>query len=151
MILDSLDEAERYVGVHPAFPRAFEFLRTTDLAALAPGRHAIDGDRIYLSIDHVSGRGQTDARLECHRRHIDVQLTIEGDERIGWAPLASCVTPDGLFDAARDVGFFADTPATWLAVPPGRFAVFFPADAHAPLAGTGGVKKAIVKILLTQG
>ena len=146
MILDSLDEAETYVRVHPAFARALAFLRTTELAALAPGRHEIDGERIYLAIDHVTGRGPTGARLECHRRHIDIQLTIEGDERIGWAPLASCITPDGPFDAARDVGFFSDTPATWLAVPPGRFAVFFPADAHAPLAGAGGVKKAIVKI-----
>ena len=149
MILDRLDQASRYLGVHPAFSRAFECLRTTDLASLAPGRHEIDGDRIYLSIDHVSGRGQAAAKLECHRRHIDVQLTIEGEERIGWAPLAACTRPDGPFDPARDVGFFSDPPATWLVVPPGQFAVFFPADAHAPLAGTGTVRKAIVKIRIS--
>jgi biofilm protein TabA len=58
--------------------RAFAFLRTTDLPALAPGRHQIDGDRLYASIDRLSGRGLAGARLECHRRQIDIQLTIEG-------------------------------------------------------------------------
>ncbi len=146
MILDDLDQAVRYAWIHPAFPRAFEFLRTADLPPLAPGRHEIQGERIYLSIDHEDGRGESGAKLECHRRHIDIQLAIQGDERIGWAPLASCRSPEGMFDESRDIGFFSDRPATWLALPPGRFAVFFPTDAHAPLAGTGRVKKAIVKI-----
>jgi beta-galactosidase beta subunit len=35
---------------------------------------------------------------------------------------------------------------TWVAVPPGSFAIFFPHDAHAPLGGEGRVKKAVVKV-----
>ncbi len=146
MVLDRLDQADRYTQLHPAFKRAFEFLRVTDLAALVPGRHEIDGDAIYVSIDHVEGRGHEGARLECHRQHIDIQLTIAGDEQIGWKPLAKCETSDGGFDAALDLGFYRDRPDTWLIVPPGTFAIFFPDDAHAPLAGTGAVRKAIVKI-----
>lgn len=146
MILDRLDQCARYTTVHPGFARAFAFLRTTDLAALAAGRHEIDGDLIYLSIDHVEGRGRDGARLEYHREHIDIQVTIAGDEQIGWKALASCDAEDGGFDPARDIGFYRDRPATWLALPPGTFAVFFPEDAHAPLGGSGAVRKAIVKI-----
>ena len=50
------------------------------------------------------------------------------------------------FDAAKDITFFHDRPECWLSVPAGRFAIFFPEDAHAPLAGRGTLKKAIVKI-----
>ena len=52
------------------------------------------------------------------------------------------------FDAARDVTFFSDRPDSWLSLPAGHFAIFFPDDAHAPLAGRGTLKKAIVKIAI---
>jgi YhcH/YjgK/YiaL family protein len=146
VILDTLTHAARYAGMHPGFARAFEFLATADLPALAPGRHVIDGDRIYVSIDHKDGRGEDGARLEVHRRYIDIQYTFDGDELIGWMPLARCASPDGAFDETKDVGFFADRPSTWVSVPPGSFTIFFPHDAHAPLAGRGRLKKAIVKI-----
>jgi biofilm protein TabA len=146
MILDTLANSARYAGMHAGFARAFEFLATTDLAALAAGRHVIDGDGIYVSIDHQEGRGEDGARLEAHRRYIDIQYTIDGSELIGWMPLARTSSPDGDFDETKDIGFFADRPSTWVAVPPGSFAIFFPHDAHAPLAGRGLLKKAIVKI-----
>lgn len=146
MVLDRIDESGRYAHLHPSFERAFEFLRVTDLAALAPGRHEIAGDTIYLSVDHIDGRGRDGARLEVHRQHIDIQLTIDGEEQIGWRPLAECHQADGEFDLVRDIGFYADRPGTWLVVPPRTFAIFFPEDAHAPLAGSGRVKKAIVKV-----
>ena len=149
MILDSLSDYHRYVGIHPAFPQAFHFLVYTDLASMSTGRHPLDGDRMYVSIDHRDGRGRDGARLEAHRKYLDIQLTIDGAEEIGWAPLASCRHPTGAFDDAKDIGFFENRPDTWLSVPPGRFAIFFPTDAHAPLAGRGLLKKAIVKVAVS--
>ena len=157
MVLDTLANCARYASLHPEFARAFDFLAHADWmelsgAAVKPERHsvrhAIDGDRMYVSIDRVDGRGHAGARLEAHRRHIDIQFTIEGLEEIGWRPLAACGQPAGTFDEERDVGFFSDSPDTWLALPAGTFAIFFPDDAHAPLAGRGSVQKAIVKIAI---
>jgi biofilm protein TabA len=157
MIIDTLANCGRYRSLHAEFARAFEFLAQADWAELASGsvnperhsvRHAIDGDRMYVSIDHTDGRGRDGARLEAHRRHIDIQFTIEGHEEIGWKPLAACGQPDGAFDDERDVGFFGDSAETWLSLPAGTFAIFFPDDAHAPLGGHGPVKKAIVKIAI---
>lgn len=159
MVVDTLRNCARYAPLHPGFAEAFEFLARADWAQLAPGsvtperhsvRHAIDGDRMYVSLDYVDGRGQDGARLEAHRRHIDIQFTIDGLEQIGWKPLADCTQPAGAFDDDRDVGFFADRPDTWLSVPAGSFAIFFPDDAHAPLAGIGRVTKAIVKIAIGE-
>lgn len=146
MILDVAARCHGYRCLHPLFERGLRVLADTDLRALAPGRHAVDGDRIYLSIDHTHGRGREGARLEAHRRYIDVQYTIEGDEAIGWMPLAECGQPIDDYNAAKDVSFFAARPTTWLSVPQGSFAIFFPDDAHAPLAGRGALKKAILKI-----
>jgi YhcH/YjgK/YiaL family protein len=148
MIFDSLSQCDRYVALHPAFARAFEFLRRTNPATLAPGRHVLDADRLYVSVDHKEGRGREGARLEAHRRYIDIQVTIEGGEEIGWMPLSMCRTPAETFDEIRDICFYDDRPDTWLSVLPGRFAIFYPDDAHAPLAGRGLLKKAIVKVAM---
>jgi len=146
MIIDAARCYQRYVPLHPLFEPAFRFLSTLDLASLAPGRHPVDGDLVYLSIDHVQGRGRDGARLEAHRRYIDIQYTIDGNEEIGWMPLEDCGRPADGFDQARDIGFFNQRPTTWLSVPKGTFVIFYPEDAHAPLAGRGAIKKAIMKV-----
>jgi biofilm protein TabA len=148
MILDAFAEWRRYATIHPGFTVAFEFLERTYLASLPPGRQSIDGDHVYVLIDDREGRGREGARLEAHRSYIDVQLTIEGNEEIGWRPLTDCRRA-GEFDEGKDIGFFDDRPETWLAVPRGYFAIFFPADAHAPLGGRGALKKAIVKVAVS--
>ena len=48
MILDRLDNAQRYEAIHPGFRAAFEFLKRSDSANLPDGRHEIDGDRVSV-------------------------------------------------------------------------------------------------------
>jgi YhcH/YjgK/YiaL family protein len=148
MVLDTFANAGRYAGLHRRFGHALRFLRETDLDALPTGRTDIDGDDLFVILDRKDGRGHDGARLEAHRRYIDIQLTLGGDEEIGWSALAACVAPDGEFDTTKDIVFFRDRPSLWLRLPPGAFAIFFPDDAHAPLAGSGAVVKAIVKIAI---
>lgn len=148
MILDTLTRAARYTALHPLFAEAFEFLATTDLAALPKGRVALQGERLFVLIDEPEGRGRSGARLEAHRRYIDIQLTVQGIEHIGWRPLEDCAQPDGPFEEDRDIAFFADRPDTWLVVPARHFAILYPEDAHAPLGGEGRLKKAVVKVEL---
>ena len=146
MVLDTLDRAERYAPLHRAFRRAFGYLAATELDALPTGRTDIEGDEMFVIIDRKDGRGRDGARLEAHRRYIDIQYTIHGEEEIGWTPLAACTAPAGGFDATKDIVFFDDAPSCWLSLPRGSFAIFFPEDAHAPLAAQGAVTKAIVKV-----
>ena len=157
MILASLAEAERYLGLHPLFVRAFAFLRNTDLMALEPGKHTIDGEQIFAIVEACAGRTRAEAKLECHRRYIDIQLVLEGVDEMGWKPLAECVDPATDYDAARDIRFFNDAPASWIATPPGSFCLFFPDDAHAPLVSTlkgasaGTIRKVVVKVEVSGG
>jgi biofilm protein TabA len=146
MVLATLDGAQRYAALHPAFTRALRYLAATDLDALPAGRTEIDGDRMFVIVDRKDGRGRDGARLEAHRRYIDIQYTVHGEEEIGWMPIATCAAPAGPFDVDRDIVFFDDAPSYWIGVPRGSLAIFFPDDAHAPLAGVGALTKAIVKI-----
>ena len=146
MILDTLARADRYLALHPLFPRTFEFLRGTDLHALVPGQHTIQGEQLFAIVEACAGRTRAEAKLECHRRYIDIQLVLEGVDEMGWKPLAECLDPATDYDAARDIRFFNDAPASWIATPPGSFCLFFSADAHAPLVSAGVIRKVVVKI-----
>lgn len=148
MVLDRLGEAERYAGLHRLFPRAFEFLRAVanNPGAYADGRHLLEEDRLWVILEAAQGRGEHGARLEAHRRMIDIQLPLAGKERIGWRPQPECQCIVDPYSAERDIEFYSDQPASWLDLRPGEFAIFFPSDAHAPLAGKGGLRKAIAKI-----
>jgi len=146
MVLDRLENAVRYLGLHPSFPAAFAFLQQSDLASLPLGRRELDGHRLYANVECVEGRGREGAKLEAHRRYIDIQLSLEAPDLIGWRGLASCETVEQAYDGARECEVFGDEPEAWIALPSGTFAVFFPEDAHAPLAAEGPLRKVVVKV-----
>ena len=147
MIMDTIARGAAYAALHPAFAKAFAFLRDTNLAALPDGRLELDGERLFVLVMTLDGRGRDGAKLEVHRRYIDIQVVVTGADVMGWSPIAACREPLP-FDEAKDAGLLNDVSASWILVPQGTFTIFFPEDAHAPLAGTGRVKKAVVKVAL---
>lgn len=146
MIFDNLANADRYATLHALFPRAFEFLRNTDLKVLAPGRYPIEGERLFAIVETVAGRSRDQAKLERHRKYIDIQFVLEGTDEMGWKPVCDCGEPIADYHAEKDIQFFRDAPASWIATPPGAFCIFFPEDAHAPLVSNDGIRKVILKI-----
>lgn len=146
MIFDTLANSGRYTALHPLFPRAFEFLRSTDLQKLTPGRYPIDGEHLIAIVEAAAGRSRNRAKLECHRKYIDIQLVLEGTDEMGWKPLLDCHKPLADYNAEKDIQFFSDAPASWISTPPWAFCIFFPEDAHAPLVSEGNIRKVILKI-----
>jgi biofilm protein TabA len=146
MILDQLQNWKRYAAVHPGFTAAFEFLNRNDLADLAAGRHPIDNEKLYALAMQENGKGRDIAKLEAHRLFIDVQFTVTGTDHIGWKPAVECSGEASGYNGEKDIAFFTDRPETWLTVPQGMFAVFYPEDAHAPLGGVGPLHKVVVKV-----
>ena len=146
MLLCTLSDSVRFDALHPGFARALAFLRQPDLADWPTGRHPLDGDRVVAIVERRDAVGQAAAVMEAHRRYIDLQFTVTGDEVIGWRPLSECRTPREPFAVERDVGFFLDQPKVWLPVPSGYVAILYPEDGHAPLAGTGPLHKVVMKV-----
>ena len=148
MILDRLYNADIYRKMHPGFAEAFDFLNRKDLKELSPGRHDIDGDRVFAVVVKDKGKGRNGTKLEIHKKYIDIQYEISGTDKIGWKPADECTNADSEFDENKDLGFFPDEPETWVSLPPNTFAVFFPQDAHAPMGAEGNLHKVIVKIVV---
>ena len=146
MILDGLANASRYYALHDGFRAGFEFLARPDLLLLAGGRHEIDGSRVFALVNRDPGRGVSGARLEAHRQYIDIQFLVDGRERIGWRPLAECQQVTEPYDSDRDIMFFADPVETWIDLAVGQYMIFYPQDAHAPLAAEGDNVKVVIKV-----
>lgn len=145
MILDTLSNAARYENLHPLFPPALRHLRElAKCADLSDGRIDIDGDALYAIVARGKGKPRAAARNESHRRYIDIQYTMEGSDIIGWMPTSECHESLG-YDKNKDVEFYADVPASWIEVKEDYLAIFFPHDAHAPMANTD---QPMVKIVI---
>ena len=149
MILDKLENAELYLSISNELKRGFEYLLNTDLQALAPGVHEIEGKDIFALVSEFETRGAEDCRLEAHRNYADIQYIVSGREAIGFATLNNqALTTD--YTPERDIVFF-DGETTPLILETGMFVVFFPQDVHCPgmqVDGPEKVKKVVVKVKL---
>lgn len=85
MIFSALAQAHRYAALHPLLPQAFAYLRDTDLNALKPGVHQIIDKQLFIIVEQANGRTRGEAKLEAHRKYIDIQLVLEGRGRDGLA------------------------------------------------------------------
>ena len=146
MILDYLDNISSYAKLHPKFEQAFSFLQKNDLINMSLGKHKIDGENLFVVLDKSRGRKKEDAMLELHRKYIDIQLVLDGTDKMGWESKLNCVSPFDKYDAKNDIQFFKDKLSSWFTVKKGMFVIFFPDDAHLPLIGNSMIHKAIAKV-----
>lgn len=146
MIIDTLAACEKYFSLNPGFAEAFEFLKNQPGSPEPDQRIPINGDLIHATYMRRPGKLRETAKMEAHRRYIDIQFLISGNEEIGWKPTPGCAIPEGDFNPERDVRFFKDAPDAWIVLRPGQFAIFYPEDTHAPMVGSGEIEKVVVKV-----
>jgi biofilm protein TabA len=146
MILDTIQQADRYLALNPGFAAAFAFLSRPDLHELPVGRYEIDGDKIYALVQRQVGRKPEAGKLEAHRKYIDIQVVLGGVDTMGWRPTAACEGIAMPYSAEKDVMLFTDQPTAWTAVGPGEFAIYFPEDAHLPLISDVELRKVVLKV-----
>jgi YhcH/YjgK/YiaL family protein len=151
MIVDVLDNVDVYRGLPRPLVAGLDFLRRTDLAALACGKHVIDGDRLFALVQEYVPQAAALLKYEAHRRYWDVQYVVSGVERIGWNTLAR-MTVSEPYDPARDVAFFRGSGDLVL-VPAGTFAIFGTSDVHLPgvvAEGDGAASSALVRKVVVK-
>ncbi|MGI6055930.1 MAG: YhcH/YjgK/YiaL family protein [Bilifractor sp.] len=147
MILDTVENIGKYADIK-MLKKVVAYIQTHDLSKLPDGRTDIDGDELYVMIQHPVLKKMEEAKPEAHNRYADLQLVISGTEIMGYAPredLGAPIesNPDG------DIWFYEGGNFSPLTIRSGMFAVFFPQDAHAPCIVSpegGAVTKAVFKV-----
>jgi len=143
MIVDRLSRAERYFNIHPGFREAFEYLRS---GVFTIGRNELNQAGLIAIGTKDPALSPEEMRLESHRRYIDLQYMVEGEESIGWRPIERCETVSVPYQKEKDILFYADKPLMWIPLSKGSFTIFFPEDPHAPRGGKGIQKKIVIKV-----
>jgi YhcH/YjgK/YiaL family protein len=150
MIVTDLKDFEHQAPMTPQFRQAVEFLRRTDLLELPDGNVPLDGTRVFAILQRYRTARHDAPQFEYHRKYIDLQYVLSGEEVIGWAPAAG-MTPSFAYDEQQDICFGLMEPGKWspVRVLAGQVAVLWPEDGHAPRLAAEApllVRKIVVKV-----
>ena len=144
MIVDKLENIEKYVSLNPLFVQAVEFLKSTDLDAHEIGKFVLKENELMVNFAQARPKTMEEAKLETHNDFIDIQIPLSGVEVMGYTPREEL--PEEEYNAEKDITFYKGLANDYLTIKPGMFAIFFPQDGHAPGITPEGVKKVIVKV-----
>lgn len=136
MIIDTLKNASKYFSIHPLFAKAFEYIEQADLKNAPDGKSDIaEGLKAIYSNKAGTTAEASLTKFECHDKHIDIQVCINGVETIGWKPREKCIRENGHYNPDKDVQFYNEQPDMYFQLTDGQFVIFFPGDVHAPMIG----------------
>lgn len=145
MIIDALANSEKYESLHKNFKFVFDYIKTHNLAQMECGRHELRGNEIFFNLQEYETKPSQ--KLEAHKKYIDIQVVITGEEYMGYTNLDKTTIIEA-YDSEKDVMFLSGD-VDKLKADNKTFLIFYPQDAHMPALGNNQkVKKAIFKILL---
>ena len=148
MIKDRLVNSQVYESLSENIKKGFQWLRETNLKEIEPGKYVIDGENLWANVQIYETK--PDADYEAHKKYIDIQYMISGNELVGVRDLSDCVSAIA-YNRDNDIEFLhAKTEEEFQELNEGKFLLFYPHDAHKPSINPGEtktVKKVVVKAL----
>ena len=157
MVVGAWNELSRYAALHPRFPEAFDFLKQLLEQNVADGHHVMPGtdvpEAVYVNLATGDVQPKELATSESHRKYIDVQVVLSGEEAM-YVPALVMPAVTTEYQEAQDYMLYA--PQAFdkchvLRVKEGNFVIFFENELHAPSMAIGNapskVRKAVLKVL----
>lgn len=146
MIIAKLTDHKRYDALHPLFGKLFEYVATHDLANAPAGRITLDGDNLFINVNDSELVDRDEQKLEVHRKYIDIHIPLSTSEDFGWRHISTLSDSDAPFDEDNDFALYTAPSDKWFTLCPGEFCIVYPEDAHAPIVGSGKIRKLVAKI-----
>ena len=135
---------------HPAlWEKVFAYLEESDPEQLVKGKYSLAGDSLYVIVDEYRTEYIEKRDFEAHRRYIDLQYVISGQETIGVSPLKDYEVLKPYVEET-DIAFYEMEGGVYRHADERVFFIFFPGDAHKPCISVDQsipVKKIVFKIL----
>jgi len=132
MIVDRVENARLYFPVHKRFEKAFAVLAEPGLAKKPDGRYDVNGDDLYYILQHYTTKPIDQGRFESHKKYIDIQILLAGQELLGYSPTTGLEVVEP-YSEEKDIMFYrVGTIIAQTKLEPGLFCLLFPHDAHLP-------------------
>ena len=106
--------------------------------------------RVKAIVSEYETKVKNEFGFEAHRKNIDIQYLLKGEERIACMPIDK-LTETEPYSEEKDAAFYAaeGVAAQTMTIGGGYFAIFFPQDGHMPQLCVDElqmVKKVVVKV-----
>lgn len=147
MIKDKIGNIGLYEKLNANMSSAIRCLREEHFMDDLVRQGRIDGNGFYAMLQEYITRPEDSGRWEAHKKYIDIQYVLSGEERTGYANIESL---GKLQEANREKDFYFYESAEsidWLTVRAGEFVIFFPADGHMPSLNVSGEGKTVKKVV----
>lgn len=149
MILADLSRNDYLKSLPPVFARLCQKLKNLDLANLELGWQDLE-EGIRMNVMSFETSPAEGKKAEMHRKFVDIQLLIEGEEMIEYG----ISQPDlAKYDDYREEDDYQLTDAienkNEVILKPNMFAIFLPYEPHKPgnaVNGNKTLKKLVVKV-----
>lgn len=142
---------EQYHKRPDLWKAAFKYLEN-DLMLIETGKYQLNGDEVVAIVSEYRTRKAEDAKWESHRKFIDLQYLIDGEEKMGLLPLETAKLASG-YQEDKDVILFGEQDGEYYVANPDIFFLFFPGDVHRPCIRIGEskpVRKLVIKIAFAE-
>ena len=126
MIICPWKDIKKYAAMLPGIEEAFDAVNALTEYEDKKNYPLSDGNRFFLA---VQGTKAPDV-AEAHRKYLDIQYIVKGQEVVGYAPLEDC-TIVGEFNEEKDIGKYSGN-FEFITIGEGMCYVAFPEDAHMP-------------------
>jgi biofilm protein TabA len=147
--IDAVTFAAEYKANRALWKKAFDYLTTTNLDTLSPGKYLIAGDSLYAIV--VKGPTKTPdmVKWESHKTHIDIQCVVTGAETMQLAAQGTII-PTITYDPKTDNENYTALAGKSYIAKPGHILLFFPGVVHRAGLQANGFetdKRVILKIM----
>lgn len=145
MIIDNIRNITFYEGLLPGLLKALEAIED-QYKLMEPGRYEYEDG--FFMVQKGQTKPMQEGLFEAHRKYIDVQIVVHGEEEIAWAELhdTKLVTP---YNEEKDASYYEGDESHHMKISEGMFYVANPHDAHKAVRHTDSqhtFEKIVIKI-----
>jgi len=155
MIIGSINDSEgqtNYIKINH-LKEVLKIIKTTDFSRLDDGVFEVFNKNLYYFIStYRTVKSVEEKSAEAHRKYIDLQYIIYGEEKIGYANYSNNKVLGQEYSKEKDIELFKKVKnESFFKLKKDMYVIFFPEDIHR----TGlsnmeirGVRKVVFKILI---
>lgn len=147
MIFDNISNNATYKGLSPNIALGLDFLKQMK-PDTAVGTYQINQHEKAI-VSEYETKLENEYGYEAHRKNIDIQYLLSGEERIACLPIER-LKETKAYNEENDAAFYAaDIKPQEKTIGDGYFAIFFPQDGHKPrlcINKPMKVKKVVIKV-----
>lgn len=131
MIFTTISKLSNYIPLIPNLEKVCKELEKASLMTLDEGRYDLLGDDVFYMINLYKSSCENDKNYEYHKKYIDVQVMLSGQELCLWSKDETSLNKEDFLE--KDISFKRiKKEDAKLILSSHDVAIFFPGELHKP-------------------